>query len=247
MHLVAITRLASSIDVEAKALAGDLGALPYDQRLKLARGIPAIVLTTPDAARAADLAERIRARGHGALAFSTADVPGAETMTPMRKFAFDQGGVVAAETGARLAWSDIAVLVRGVHRVVVTHSEVVTTSKFSPTRALVTGGLVMNKVIAKQVTTHAEDVESVLYVFPRAISAPWLLREQHASYATLGDLATAASMHNFETTIDRMRTLARGAVYDDRLVARRGFPSEVDQLAYVVAASALAASAAPFR
>jgi hypothetical protein len=80
VHAVAITRLNGALETEAKALATDLGAIPYETRLKLAGGIPAIVLHTPDPARAAAIVAKLRARGHDAFAVDTAEVVAATDM-----------------------------------------------------------------------------------------------------------------------------------------------------------------------
>jgi hypothetical protein len=229
MHVVALTKLAVSaapgssassgswVDDEAIALARDLGALAYEQRLKLKQGLPAIVLTTADPRRAAALHAALRARGHEALICRSEQVTATAAMIAMRRFRFDDDGI--AIDGARLRWSDIATLVRAVHRV----------AGRDPS------------------APRDEETEAVLYVFPRTGGAPWSLREQHASYEALGSDATPSSLHNFELVVDHIRTSARSAAFDDRLASRRGSPDEIDILAHVVATALAADGTSPFR
>jgi len=49
MHIVAITGLTTAPDAAAAALARALGTLPYDERRKLAGGLPAVVLAAASA------------------------------------------------------------------------------------------------------------------------------------------------------------------------------------------------------
>ncbi len=248
MDVVAVTRLGTSIEAEAKALAADLGALPYEQRMKLQRGMPAVVLATPDAARARAVEERLRARGHDVIRFDTAAVVASDAMIAMRWFRFEPDGILTTDAQSeRLRWADIAVIVRAAHRTSVETSEVVLKKQLAPGRALLTGGLIMNKTTAHKVTGHTEDSEAVLYLMPRTAGSPWLLREQRATYGALGTDVTASSIRNFELVVDRIRTSARQAAFDDRLVARKGTADEVDLLVHVVASTLAAGVGSPFR
>lgn len=245
MYAVALTRLASSIDDEAAALARDLGGLAYEQRLKLKPGVPAIVLTTPDPARAADLHGALRGRGHDALVCRSEDIVPITEMVAMRRFRLDDDAL--ATEGARLRWSDIAVLVRAVHRIAIETRETVAQRRLAPGRALLTGGLLTHKTTQQQVITRNEESEAVLYIFPRTSSAPWCMREQRASYEALGVDATPSSARNFELAIERIRVRARQAAYDDRLAARKAAPEEIALLVHVVASSLAGPGTSPFR
>src|SRR6185436_643988 len=116
MHVVAILELATSIDAEAVALAADLGTTAYEERLKLAGGLPAIVLLSAEAAPARALLTKIRGRGHGALAIDAAEVVPSTEMIVVRRFAFEPDALVLQGSGARMPYSDIVAIVRAVHR-----------------------------------------------------------------------------------------------------------------------------------
>lgn len=218
-YLVAITRLATPIEAEAKALAADLGGVPYDHRLKLAAGVPTIVLSTPDGDAANACATRVRARGNGVFICWSEDVLPAQEL----KF-FEQ-----------LPFGELTALVRATLRTSTETTQTVKKKEFSAVRAVVTGGLITKKSTTTTSTSHASDIEAVLYVFGRAGTAPWLLREQHARYDALGAAVTPHSLKNFELAIAEIRKRAPQAKYDDRLVARKQAPEEQDLLAYIVA------------
>ena len=236
MIVVAITRLVTTIEVEAKALAGDLGTLPYEQRLRLNAGVPTIVLATPDAARAATLVTALRERGHDVLRCDRADVIASAAMVAVRRPQLEIDALVAGE--ARVAWSDIAALVRATHRTSTASVDEVTQSKFSLGRAVITGGVVMTKMAVRTArVARVDEIEPVLYLFPRTGGLPWLLRERSLRYDALGAEVTPSSSHNFTRLVDLLRTRARGATYDERLVARRAPPDDLDVLAHLIASS----------
>lgn len=247
MFLVAITRLATSLEAEAKALAADLGTVPYEERVKLNAGMPSLVLATPDAAAAQACLMRLRGRGHTAMLVSSDDVVRADAMLQVKRFSFDDaaatgpyrghaGGLIANDTEQR-PWNEITALVRATHRSVGQAAQVLTEKKFDPMRAMLTGGLLMNKRVQKTVTTHAPEHEDVLYIFGLAGSTPWLLRERHAHYGGLGAAVTLSSHENFRLSVEAIRRRAPGALFDDRLVARRSTPAEDDVLAHIIATS----------
>ncbi|HEX4454315.1 MAG TPA: hypothetical protein VH143_25805 [Kofleriaceae bacterium] len=204
MHVVAITRLATTPDAEAVALAGDLATLVYEQKLKLSAALPVVVLKTRDEARAGSLLAAIRARGHAGVRCNADDVVASEDMILVRQPRLDPGALVSGRN--RLRWEDIALLVR----------------------ASVEG-------------------EGLLYAFTRSGGTPWLVREQRVRFDALGDAIVATSLHNFAMLVDALRTRARSAAFDERLVARRTVADEIDLLAHVIALSAEHAGASPFR
>ena len=239
MELVALTALGAPIDRVAATVAATLGTLPYEERLKLAVGLPVVVLQTPDAARAASLAQSLRAAGHAVLARSADDVVAAEKMISLRRFALEPEALVAADRGERLPWSDVGVLVRAVDRKKRHTTAVVKEKKLDVTRAVLTGGLVRNKTTQREVVTRVDDSEPVLYLFRRSGAAPWILREQGTHYEALGARLAPTAAPNFVAAVEELRARATGARYDDRLVTRRAAPEELDLLAHVIAWSLL--------
>lgn len=220
MHIVAIAELATPLEVEAAALAVDLGTTAYEERLNLLTGLPSVVLTTVDRAVAQALVAKIRARKHRALLVDSDSVVAHEAMVFMRGFVLDARGVTVGEH--ELPYGEITVLLRAMHR---TSSETQSETKsrqFSAGKALLTGGLAFIKTVTKEEKTAAQVSEQVLYVFRGDGETPWLLRERGTSYAGLGPALTVSSAQNFLATIAHLRKHAVEAAYDERLLNPRG-------------------------
>ncbi|MEO6774055.1 MAG: hypothetical protein ABI467_13735 [Kofleriaceae bacterium] len=229
--VVALTSLATPIDVEAKALAADLGATPYETRMKLAPGLPAIVLSTTDPGAAERLATQLRARKHRAAVCRAAEVVAARAMVSMRTFQIDGDGL---DTGMdQLPWTDVSAIIHARTQQQADHHETVKEKKFDLGRAVLSGGLVMSKTVKREVTSHGETSEHVLYLFRASGETPWLMREHGTNYSGLGTALDPTSLRNFTTAIAQFRARAPHARFDDSLV-RRSVP-EVDLYAHLIA------------
>src|SRR5512146_3163152 len=152
----------------ASALASALGTLAYEERLKLATGLPVVVLMTPDAARAAALVDALAAHGQPALTCSSSDVVAAGDMVSLKRFAFERDALVASDGGERLPWGDVAALVRATDRRRIESATILAEKKFDLARTVITGGLIHSRTTRREVTTRAYDAEPVLYVFARS-------------------------------------------------------------------------------
>jgi hypothetical protein len=242
MFLVAITRLDAPLEDEAVPLAKDLGVTPYEARMLLAPGMPAVVLTTPDRDRALAVLSGLRARGRDAVACDSSAIVGAERMIAMREPTFDDLGVRATPNdGEVLPYSDVLAMLRASHRVSTETKTEVKEKKLRPGMMIATGGLVNSKTVTKEVVTTTEAREQVLYVFRKAGGTPFILHETGTRYAGLGADVGRSSFENFGKIIALLRTRAPGAAYDERLVSRKvadakgGTVASVDQLAHVLA------------
>jgi hypothetical protein len=226
MHVVAIAELATPIEAEAAALARDLGTTAYEERLKLAAGLPAIVLTSADPAPARVLVAALRARGHVALCCDAATGVASGAMVPLRRFAFEPDAFVAPDVpGARLPYADILGIFRASHQARIETRAEGTSKQFSAGRALLTGGLVLTKSVTREEKSVSHEREQLCYLFRAGGDTPWLLRERGTQYAGLGAEVGPSSAHNFVATLARLRKLAPGAVYDERLMNPRNAPN----------------------
>ncbi len=227
MHVAALTELATPIEAEAVALAADLGITAYEVRLKLVVGLPAIVLLSADPAPARALVAKIRARGHGALLCDAAEVAPSGAMVPLRRFTFEPDALVAPDVpDARLPYDDILGIFRASHEArneTLTQS---TTKELSAGRALLSGGVLITKNVTREEKTITHEREQVCYLFRAGGDTPWLLRERGTHYAGLGPEAGPSSAQNFVATMARLRKLAPGAVYDERLMNPRNAPRQ---------------------
>lgn len=223
MFVVAVAELAGRMEDEAAALAADLGAAPYDARMLLASGLPAVVRTTADKARALDLLARLRARGHGAVACDSAAVVASGAMVQMRHFRLGPAAATPDDpAGESLPYDDVLAFVAAVHRTRANTETHVTEKKLSVARAVITSGLSMTKTVTKESHAATEERENVLYVFRRSGATPWLLREHGVGgWSGHGQPLAASRFENFRLTVGALRAKAPGATFDDRLVTRR--------------------------
>jgi hypothetical protein len=222
MHLVAIGELRGPIEAAIGPLAAELGTTPYELRLVLNAGFPAVVLATAEETFARAALAAISRYGHVPVACNRHDVVPSARMTSLRDFRLAEDGLVPrAGSSDRLGYNDIAVLLRATHRTTAESVEQVKERKLRPVMAIATGGLVMSKTTTREVVTRTEDREQVLYVFRRSGASPWLLRERSAHYGGLGAALRPTSRENFSSTVTRLRESAPGAAYDERLVNSR--------------------------
>jgi hypothetical protein len=228
MHVVAIVELSHPVEAEAAALAADLGSTAYEERLKLAAGLPAIVLTSADPAPAQSLLQKIRARGHGAVGLDASAVIGAGAMISMRRFTLGPDALTLPDApGQELAYGDILGIFRAMHTTHTQSRTETTTKKFSPTRALLTGGALMSRTVKGEEKSQSTEREQVAYLFRASGETPWILRERGTNYGGLGKDLGPSSAQNFLTMIGKLRALAPRAEYSERLMTAIRLPTRV--------------------
>jgi hypothetical protein len=243
-YVVAIVELAGPSDAAAPALASALGTTAYELKLVLAGGLPAVVLMTPSADRAAAATAAVRNLGHRAIDCARAAVVPSAKMTPLRDFRLEETEIVANEHGAeRLPYEDVLALLRAWHRTTTETTAEVKERKISPGMAIATGGMVISETTTRRVTSRSEDREQVLYLFRLSGAPPFILRERSAHYGGLGSDTARTTLENFAIAVGRLRQASPRAVYDERLLTARpvrgvGDPIDgMDLLAHLVAAS----------
>jgi hypothetical protein len=225
MFAVALFSLGTPVDDEARALADDLGTTAYEERLRLASGLPLIVRTFAEADDARALLARLRARGHGAVACDGRAVVEAASRVTIRAFSLGIDGLElpGPPVPRSMRYDGMLALVRARHRAEVRTLTTVREQRIIAGRAMLSVGLV-----TKKGTTPTEIAdEQVLYLFPESGDAPWILRERSAQYAGLGPLLQPSSLQNFLTVVTELRARAPGAAYDERLLSVRGIPSQL--------------------
>lgn len=221
MYVVAIAKLAEPTGALGE-LAAELGTTLYELKLTLNAGLPAIVLLTVDAALAANAVAAIERCGHHAVSADRRDIMPSSALTKMVDLRFEADALRSGTArDERLPYADIFALLRATQRTEEESTREEKERKFRPAMALATGGLVLSKTKTRQVVTHIESREQVLYLFPRADGTPWILREYTARYAGLGSELAPSSLENFKTTISWLRKRAPKAVYDERLLGGR--------------------------
>jgi hypothetical protein len=225
---VAITQLVSSIEDEAKGLAADLGITPYDARLVLNAGLPAIVLTTPQRDRAAALMTKIEGRGNGVMVVDSDTVVASGDMIALRRFRFEPNAITTDDRpDLRLPHEDVFAILRASHRQLIETRTESTTTKFSAGRAILSGGMMMNTKVKTESTSKLEEREQVLYLFRRSGETPWILRETSTNYAGLGSALGPSRAVNFGATMRMLRAQMPMAAYDERLVSAKRIGEKV--------------------
>ena len=222
MFVVAITELAGGIEAEAPLLAADIGASAYDARLLLAPGAPVVVRTTADRAAALYLLAKLRARGLAAVACDAAAVVASADMVAMRRPRLAETVLTLEDRpGEALPYDDILVMIPAVHRGRAETTTQTREKKLSVSRALVTGGVSLTKTVKTDTHAATEARESVLYVFRRSGATPWILREQGTNWSAAGIPLAPSASENFRLAVARLRSLAQGAAFDERLATRK--------------------------
>jgi hypothetical protein len=150
-------------------------------------------------------------------------------MTSLRDFYLDADEIRAsAASPAGLPYARIGAILRATHRRTLETTEKVSERKFRPGMAALTGGLVLSKKTTREVTTHTDQREQVLYLFRTDGERPWILREREAHYGSLGEDLRPTSRENFQTIIRLLRERSHIAAYDDRLTTGRSIRGVAD-------------------
>lgn len=221
--VVAVSKMGGSVEAEAKALAADLGSTPYETKMKLAQ-LPSIVLSTTDRATAQKLVDSCRARNTRAIVVNASAVIPASKLVRVREI-------------EELQWDDISCLVRARYRESHDTVEVKKEKKFDAMRAVASGGLVMRSTQKREIVTHHETSEQVLYMFRSDGETPWIMHEQGMNYSGLGAKQQPTANLNFGIACDWFKARATNARYDDSLL-RRPQINEIDLYAYLISLGA---------
>jgi hypothetical protein len=223
MFVTGLLSLTTSPDVETAALAADLGVTAYEAGQLVRGALPAIVLRTPDGAKAEALAGKLRKRGQVALACDLGEVIASDAMHAVRGFRLEPDALVSENqngTSERLPWSEVRCAVKAAHHATAQATQVTHERKFDLGRAVMTQGLVMTKGTTKEATTSVAQREPVLYLF-RKSGAPWLLTESQGRYAALGPLVRPTRQENFTTLLRLIRERLPQVPWDERLLSLR--------------------------
>jgi hypothetical protein len=222
VFVVALAELCGTVEDEVAPLAADMGATPYDARLLLAAGTPAIVKTTPDRSLALELLARLRARGHGAVACDAAAVVSSEDMVAMRRPRLGSDTVTLDDRPEEpLPYADVLALLPAMHQRRVESATQTRETKLSMSRAVMTGGLAFTKTVKTSTRQASEERDVVLYVFRKSGGTPWLLHERGTAWAGLGLPLAPSEGENFRLAVAALRERAPSAAYDDRLMTRK--------------------------
>jgi hypothetical protein len=226
MHLVASIRPASDLEAAVAALVASAAMTKAEARMRLAPEPPALLARLPPEDAARVVSELGRA-GTPAVAVDE-DVPSDSERFQVRSFAFEAGsGQFTSRSGESLAmpWDDVRLLLRGVRASRTTTEHTETRQKFSPGRAVLTGGLVFTKKTTSTVRNVHEDSEQFLLLHSDA-GLRLFLGEQGLEFSGLGPLLQPVRTANLGVLVQELRQRTPRAFHDDRLLrlGRRALP-----------------------
>lgn len=202
-----------------------------DVRRRLVGMLPRVLLADVDGERLAGACQALEARGFTAAVVDPASVPGDGQRivarglvlppdAPADRFLVIEGS--GSETRHEVPIAAVTLLQRGARAEVETETVQTTERKLAPGRALLTGGLVMRKKVAKTTTQTRESHEPFLLLHRSDGGRDIVLYERKLGYRFLGSEMQPSSRGNFERTIACLRALTGDVPLDARM-ARSGF------------------------
>jgi hypothetical protein len=239
-----------------ESLARTTGRAIYEARLWLASPLPHVVGRVADPTEAERAVSSLRASGFECEWIENDALASASEMVVARSPQFRDGGLIAnAERGEFLAWEETAVLVLAKSSVAVERTSNETVIEQGPRGS--------QHVTTRELTRRERSAQNVLYVFPRA-GTPWLFEENGIRWAALGIPLLPTRRDNFKRFVDRLRSNAIRATFDDALVkypppqfdlvlvrdhedARAAPNRAMDVAAHLIARRAMRARSAPYR
>jgi hypothetical protein len=226
MQLVALTRWNPGRDPvrELPVLAQCMGVMACDARLKLASPLPIVIGSGVATEVAQQRLQLLRSLGHGAVACDADALFASAEMIGLRGFSLHDSGLLGLDLQRRSVELPNARL-RGIVRAVELSHETQTLEtkdkKLAIGRAVLTGGVLLNKTIVKRQTNAASERQRVAYLFYSEPASAVLLKENALSYEGLRELRGVTAQQSFDALLAWLTTNAPSALNDNSLLARK--------------------------
>ena len=220
MFLVSVMAFPTPIEAAAQMLATRTGLTLYEARTRLSGEPPRIVAVLADGDEAHGLARRLSNDGFSGVVADRDDIETDERRLHIASLAFGEAALEATlrdGSTRSVPWGAITLLLRGNRTSQTTTTREETVHKFSPGKALLTGGLVMRTSSTATTTSTTRNSQAFLYLYDETGGPPLTLYEQRLSYAFLGKAIQPSSLANFTTVVAEIRKRATGAKLDERL------------------------------
>jgi hypothetical protein len=222
--LLAIARIPDGIEARTAAAAAT-GLALADLNRRLTGTLPRVLLAAVPADRGQELTEALAGIGFGVLTFDVAAVPTDEDRVVARRVELAPDTLIVADSKGqshRCSGRAIALLQRGIR---VTRTEQTTTTterQLSLSKALLTGGMMLTKKVAR--TTHnAVEASEPFLLLGRGDGEPdIILYERRIDYRHMGAEMQSSSRANLERLWSWLCRLTPPEAIDDRL-GRPGF------------------------
>jgi len=225
VNVVAIHYAPGAGEALAPALAEALDKSLYEARARLSspEGGPAVVANFAEIERAWAFTGRLRANGIPSILLTPEDVESDAKRFLVRTFELGERGVTAVSRQgqtAELSYREIDLILRGVRIDERTALKTTEERKFSPGRALLTGGLMLTKTNRKLEQVTSEERDDFLHLYS-AGKPPLVFRASAVNYQSLGPALQPSIAANFAYLVETLRNTSPQAVYDERLANRQ--------------------------
>ncbi|HEB76762.1 MAG TPA: hypothetical protein ENJ04_10460 [Nitrospirae bacterium] len=224
LNIVAICRVPERREDAAATLAGITGLSTYEAAARLRAGarLPVVVAVSRDPETAEVTAGRLTAEGFQALVLHHDEIVPEDGSFAVRRFFFEEGGLrVRSANGDTLSvdYRDFKVMVRGTCITRTSKTTVEKGRRFSLSRAVISGGLVMSRSTKRRRAETTESREGFFLLYaPRYNTL--IFRETELVYTSLGPLLRPARPENFATVVNELRRRCPDLLFDESLVAR---------------------------
>jgi hypothetical protein len=221
MHLVVVHHVGGELSERASALAAALETTVYEARQRLV-AVPSVVALAPSVEAARERVARLEGHGFSAFVLDSASSPFVDLQLPAREFGFLPDSIQARSRmgdTTELPYDAIRLILRGTQTSTETSEKTVKGKKFSAGLAVATGGLVVRKRVNETVKDRRDTISNFIHVYATK-GRPVVFSDSMVKFDGLGERMQASQMLNMQALLLRLRELAPGATFDDRLMRR---------------------------
>ena len=223
MYLVAIHGIDPQNSALVPKLAQVLGCTAYEARGRLISAGPNVVAHGMESRPLQTLASKLKAAGFRVLLLNTEAIERPGLWWQARSFELSPTAWrVTTREGEKtvMRWNQINLIVRGKSRIETSTTEVHRNKRFSPARAIATGGMVRKKKIRTETTKTEIEHEGFVHIYgPGSVI---VLDEGELEYMGLGKRIQPTRGANFMALLKLVRLQAPQAQFDDRLLKHAG-------------------------
>ncbi|HEY7214600.1 MAG TPA: hypothetical protein VIC28_08215 [Thermoanaerobaculia bacterium] len=226
MYIVALHYAPGTGEVMAGPLADASGKTLYEARARLSdpQGGPAVIGNFAEIEPAYAFAGRLRANGIIPILLTPEEVESDARRFLVRSFELGEQAITAVsrrgETAER-SYSEIDLVLRGVRIEERTEVKRTEQRKFSPVRAIVTGGMILTKTTRKTEPVTTEEREDFLHLYAGG-EPPLVFRSGALNFRSLGAELRPSTAANYSYLVEALRRALPHARYDERLASRQG-------------------------
>jgi hypothetical protein len=226
VYVVAIHYAPGSGESLAAPLAEALDKTAYEARARLSDpdGGPAVVANYGEIEPAWACAGRLRANNIKPILVTPEDVESDAQRFVVRSFELGERGLTAVsrrgET-AEIAYDQVDLLLHGVRMDERTEIHRTERKKFSPGRALLSGGLMLSKTVRKVEKVTTEERDEFIHLYSDGRPA-MVFHATDLNYQSLGSALQPSTTANFAWLAGRLREATPRARHDARLANRAG-------------------------